>query len=787
MTAPLHFAITGISIGVIAAFGIMTFMNTLGALAGRKWPIALALAHLVLAIVFGAVNPPFEANDETGHYAYIDSVARTRALPDAMSESDRALIDQSHQPPLYYVLGAVLTGWVADRGPKLMPVTNVFAVDGTNRRGARILLRQPEEAFPWRGAALGVHMARLVSAVMGALMILLVGWSAQIVFAKLPLAAVLSAGLAALNPQIVFMSSMVNNDIMVSLVGAWVVWLLLRIVAAQTVPGWRLFAWLGLALGLGILSKNNSYALVGLGAVILVALSLRRRWPVRVALTNAAATIVPFVAVSLPYFVYSLVRYGRLLVDRNAANPILSAPTSVFGDGIAVALRDQWLPQIFVSAFRQSWGVFGWGTIQYPGIVYDILAIVCAAGLVGFVVGFGKASPALRERLAVMASLGLAMTILPLYRAIYFQMPGLMPGRYLMPAATGYACAIGFGLYSLLGVLRSETARRLCVALPLVSLAFLTAATPWLVLRPIYDAGVRFTQTASPIVTFDGKVQLLAVDAESVTLRDIEGLRQYARVRLTWRALETVDTQLAFGLSVLGANEAVLGMTNVFPAKGNYPSPNWRPGDTWQESHDILIDEPCAQLPILGRVNVAVYEAVLDDAGSTFPTVRAGRRLAATDNEGRPATPIVGRFRIGEAPEMAAFWRPALGMLDGIGLRRISAPTTARSDTDVSVSLTYEMWRNNGKDAIAFVHALDAAGRMVAQDDHAPVGGHYPTDLWRPGECVTESFTLRLPTGVDSPVRLVTGFYESATHERFVTGTPNNTIDIGELGVLPKQ
>jgi hypothetical protein len=80
------------------------------------------------------------------------------------------------------------------------------------------------------------------------------------------------------------------------------------------------------------------------------------------------------------------------------------------------------------------------------------------------------------------------------------------------------------------------------------------------------------------------------------------------------------------------------------------------------------------------------------------------------------------------------------------------------------------------------VHVLDASGKPIAQDDHVPQRGNYPTDLWDAGECVRESFTMDIPQDVTGPLRVVTGFYD-AGGQRFNTGTPDNLIELGEVQI----
>jgi hypothetical protein len=131
---------------------------------------------------------------------------------------------------------------------------------------------------------------------------------------------------------------------------------------------------------------------------------------------------------------------------------------------------------------------------------------------------------------------------------------------------------------------------------------------------------------------------------------------------------------------------------------------------------------------------------------------------------------------------MPVSWQPPLASFDGIWLREVKLPATAKAGDTISVTLTYEMVQSNGKAGTAFVHVLDANGQPIAQDDHAPMQGNYPTDLWDAGECVREPFSMILPQNTIGPLRVVTGFYDK-NQQRFNTGTPNNLVDIGTVSL----
>lgn len=66
----------------------------------------------------------------------------------------------------------------------------------------------------------------------------------------------------------------------------------------------------------------------------------------------------------------------------------------------------------------------------------------------------------------------------------------------------------------------------------------------------------------------------------------------------------------------------------------------------------------------------------------------------------------------------------------------------------------------------AFVHVLDAAGHLVAQNDSPPMTGHFPTTAWQPGDIVPDEHRITLPPSlVPGRYRLVFGMYDSQTQE----------------------
>lgn len=736
----------------------------MSAVTGRiqRW---LIVAHFALAALYGALIPPYEAHDETGHFANIHHIVSEGRLPDNTAK-DKALLDQSHQPLLYYLITSGLTFWI-DQSDYRPPPRNVFAFDGSNRRGVRMLLRQETEAFPWHGAVAALHAARLVSAVLSTLMIALIARAATLCFPKSPTSAALATAVAALNPQVIFMGAMVNNDVMAGLTGAALGYGLLRLAHG----GARNAIFAGVALGLSLASKNSALALIGCAGVALLWLAWRGRWSLGTLCSLGAILFASAALLAAPHFASNIARFGSWLPDREAA-PKLLTQSGLFGAGVDVGLRDGWLPAIFVNAFRTFWGTFGWGNVQQPELAYVAYFGLCVAALIGGVPAWRASETAQRTRLGALALLGVSMLLLPGYRAIAYQDPALLPGRYLMPALLAYAILLAHGLGHWLRATRPGMA--------LIALLGTNAGLiPFAELLPAYAARLDAADGRPAQLTFDDVLAITSVDGRTVYLPDREGMRQYARVKLGLRALNQSDTAYALGVTILGRDSEPLGQINSYPQGGNYPSTVWTAGQQFSDEVDVLIEKPCAQLPALGRVRVTLF--AIDDAA------KVRESLGATDATGKPVEPILGRFKVDAPTTPAPVWwqEPRARFAGVIGLRAVQAPAAARAGATINMRVDYELLAPIARDATVFVHALDAQGALVAQDDHAPFGGDYPASLWDAGECAREGFALKIPPGFSGPLTFYTGWYDAtgrlAATTAFDAKTPRYKDDIVDI------
>jgi hypothetical protein len=85
----------------------------------------------------------------------------------------------------------------------------------------------------------------------------------------------------------------------------------------------------------------------------------------------------------------------------------------------------------------------------------------------------------------------------------------------------------------------------------------------------------------------------------------------------------------------------------------------------------------------------------------------------------------------------------------------------------LEVTLHWHALDTPDRDYHTFVHLLDAAGNIVAQDDGRPGGGELPTLGWLPGEYPVDHRVLQVPFDLgDGAYHLGVGLYDPVTGMR---------------------
>jgi len=129
---------------------------------------------------------------------------------------------------------------------------------------------------------------------------------------------------------------------------------------------------------------------------------------------------------------------------------------------------------------------------------------------------------------------------------------------------------------------------------------------------------------------------------------------------------------------------------------------------------------------------------------------------------GQPSRPADARF--GEAIRLL-----------GYDIR----PETLTPGETASVSLHWQPLRPLDSDYTTFVHLVNADGRVIGASDHWPGGVYYPTSLWKPGETLSDTHTLKLAPDLGRPpYALEVGLYTGDKELRHL-GQPQRVGMIG--------
>jgi len=192
------------------------------------WPIAVILGlFLALGVVYSIANPLFESPDEVWHYEYVRWLVEGNGLARPEEVGTAPWHQEGSQPPLYYLLAAAITAPIPTDNAEQVIRYNPHAIVGQadSFGNKNIMVHGEADAWPWQGVALAAHVARLFSVLLGAFTVLAAYGAALAVFPGRQALAVTAAALVAFNPQFIFLSAAVNNDMLVIAASAGGVWL----------------------------------------------------------------------------------------------------------------------------------------------------------------------------------------------------------------------------------------------------------------------------------------------------------------------------------------------------------------------------------------------------------------------------------------------------------------------------------------------------------------------------------------------------------------------------------
>jgi 4-amino-4-deoxy-L-arabinose transferase-like glycosyltransferase len=451
-------------------------------------PLALLLiVGLLLSIAWDVALPAFQGPDEVGHFSYLQHLAETGELPhvtgggkpnsaevrEALSSLNlKALVGDIRARPAWS--SADLRLW--------------HEVERTLPRGARAsgtgpnplaknpplyyaVMAIPYRMLVWLPLLKRLFVLRLVNALFYLATVVLVWMLAGELFGRVRWKQALAAGVVALQPQLAFMSAVINADILLIALTSAVLLAAVRLVKLGPSLG-RILTASGLTAA-AVLTHGRGLITVPVLLAALAASCIKHRTGLRDALARGGAASATVGGALLAYLAFGRASgsgglYGGQASELNTGTGFKLGQFLSFiyqfyfpkltelhrRIGPAYGYR-----QVFIDTF---YGAFGSLEVAFKARIYDTLQVLSAIGLLGL-----YTAVVLRWRriwkswAVVIVMLALLITNLMFlhyvsYRALLDSRgtEPLIVGRYLLPMVSLFGLAVAFTVGSLPGRLR---------------------------------------------------------------------------------------------------------------------------------------------------------------------------------------------------------------------------------------------------------------------------------------------------------------------------------------------
>lgn len=743
----------------------------------------VVLGYVLLGVVYSAVVPVFEASDEYGHYPLVQYLAtHDLQLPVLDAANPGLWRQEGGQPPLYYVLAALGTQSIdtSDFGARyqLNPHADIGRVppDGN----VNIVVHDTaREQLPWSGTVLAVHVARLLSVLMGAVTVLTTFLISREVLPDQPWVAVVAATFNAFLPMFLFISGSVNNDNLSNMLAGLLVWQIIRLLKRGQMPAVATYAVLGILAAAALLAKLSLGFLLLLVAGALFVLSLRLRSWEPVLKGGAISGGLALLGAGWWYL-----RNWQLYGDATGINVFLDI---VGRRTVQADLAQLWLEQ--ESFFRSWWGVFGGMNVLLPDGVYAALNVVGVVGLIAFGVFVLVTIMGRHAKQWQVNGWGLAIvTVWPLvaFGALlqWSSQTWASQGRLLFIAIGPISLWLAIGLGWWLPTRIRHSVWMLLIAL-LVGVAGLV---PFVVIQPAY--ALPEMQTVPVADLSGGGAEFVEPGGEAPILRLGDVTFQPGPVQpgdslsiaFDWTVLAQPTRRWSMFVHVMDSVGIITAQRDRYPGQGLLATERLEPGGTWQET--VVVDLPeTLYSPDTLTIAVGWYDRATGErlslaaTGETFMMLEGEIAVEPRNSEYAISNPRADNFE-------------NLIHLTGyeLGTRQLK-PGDA-----LQVSLRWSAQAAVPRDYTVFVHVIDTETLTIyAGSDAQPVGGARPTSSWQAGEAIVDEHMLVLSADTPPGVYEVeVGLYwmpEAGVFERLNVlaergGLTNNLVYLSRVAVV---
>lgn len=721
-------------------------------------------AFVVLAAIYSVATPIFEASDEVSHYAVVQHIADTGALPVQQPGVKTSWEQEGSQPPLYYLLVSPIARLIDTRDVTERMYRNPLALPGDPSLDANrnLVIHSPAEDFPWRNTTLAVHLIRFISIMMGAATVVLGYALARRIFPdprtrSIPIGTAL---LIAFNPMFIFITASVNNDNLTILLTSLALYLSVLCWYEPTGQversGWWRRLLLGVVLGGAALSKISGLTLL---PIVALSLSIRhwreRDW--RGWIFSGALIALPVLLIAGWWYLRNVQLYGEPF----------GLDTMVAIAGPRALTLNALIPEF--DGFRYSyWALFGAvNIVTFPlaYVVFDLFTLVSGIGAVIWFVRNRRS-----ERFVLLSILAAYVLLVFVGVIRWTMMTPASQGRLMFPAIGAISLLLWLGWETIindqLAMINWSKLRWVMPAFMLVT----AAVVPFRDIAPTYAAPQMISEQQLPAdlkrldVDYSDQLRLIGYRVAEPLARS-----DSAEFTLYWQCLKPSEADYSVFVILYGSGSPLqeVGKRDAYPYHGLYATRQCQPGQIFADPYKIPI-KAGANRPTVLRAQIGLR----DRQTQTELAATAGRQpLSAVMLAVGKLSPQVQEhyhtqdYRVGDS----------FTLLDARIERLEGAP---------HLSLTWQATTVPPEAYTTFVHVLDANGKPIGQADGPALNGDYPTDWWSPGETIVDTRPLALPPEAD---RVTIGLYRLADGARLPIVDQNGQHVANDEIVLPVQ
>jgi 4-amino-4-deoxy-L-arabinose transferase-like glycosyltransferase len=751
----------------------------------RHRPIlAILVIFLALGVAYSVVTPLFESPDEVWHYEYVRWLVEGHGLPTPQEVGTAPWHQEGSQPPLYYLVAALVTkGIPTDNAGAVIRYNPHAAVGQADAPGNKnVMVHGSFDAWPWQGVVLAAHVARLLSLLFGMVTVLSAYGVAVALFPRNRYVHVLAASLVAFNPQFIFISSSVTNITLVTASCAAGVWFSVhlldkyargdraRAAGSPAVPRPAVFGGptllelllLGAVAGIAALSQLSGIALSGLVGLTVLLIAWRRRARFSHLLAWLVVLGAGVFAVAGWWYLRNLVLYHDPLglqamfdvLPKRAARPTVA---ELMGRAQGV--------------WRSMWAVFGWFNVLADNWVYTVYSALALIGLAGLIFAApvrwllgrrrqhqpdGRTSRSSFPFQFLLLLIWIAVMLLAVFAWTQMRYP---QGRLLFPALAAAAGLVAFGLASWLPRKLQWTVGSVLPA----GLGALALIAPFAWIAPAYAPPALLSSTAavsnSSSVEFGDQLRLVGYELGQTQVQAGSPLP----LTLYWQAINRPAADYSIFVHLLDENGTILAQHDSYPAAGSLPTTEWPAAATIPDRHTVDIPSIALKSPQL-TVEVGVYD------------YRTGQRLVANGAD----TLKIGEVQVAQRTSPDGVPNPVqINFENQIALTGFDFDrATMRPGESLELKMWWQALGPLKHDYVAFAHLVYPPDAVWAGSDRAPASG------WGGGVPITESYGLKLPPEAPAGVYFIeVGLYDPKTLTRLKVDGSDKGILLGYVEV----